>query len=56
MKWIYRSVNLPGNLHEVTIFINENHQDWDVVAMHYIALSHTIVVYRIEKIERPTGP
>lgn len=45
-KWVYKSENLGGNLHDAARYITERHPDWDVVTMSH-GTYHTVVVYRI---------
>ena len=52
-KWIYKSVDFYGNLHETSIWITEKHPEWDVVVMYPVvhpAGNYTIIVHRIELI------
>ena len=46
-RWKYGSKNFGGNLHEVAIFLNEYHPEWDVVAIDR-AGAYTVILYRVE--------
>ncbi len=45
-KWRYHSENFNGNFHDAVDFINENHPDWDVVSLHHVTSTVTIIVWR----------
>lgn len=50
MPYLYKSANLGGNLHEAAAHLNEmgvtDVQDIDVVAMHSVGGTTTVVVWR----------